>query len=176
MRVQTMGAMVMGCALLTAGTVAVRAQGTDQDKQFLMTASQGDLTEITLSKLALTKATDPQVKAYAQKMITDHQKLEAQMKPFADGMGVTPATALSPEHQQLLDQLQGLSGADFDKQYMSDMDSDHHTALDAFKTEESTTTDAQLKPAVVKGEKVVAQHTAMADKLSKKLGGTSSGA
>lgn len=174
MRMKMMCAVVLGCAAI-AGATAVQAQGTDGDKQFIMTASQGDLTEITLSKLALTKSSNPQVKAYAQKMIHDHTELEAKMKPFAEQMSVPPATALNPEHQQLLDQLQGLSGADFDKQYMSDMDTSHHSTLDAFKSELSTTTDAQLKPTVAKGEKVVAQHTMMADKLSKKLGGTSQG-
>ncbi len=173
MRISGIFSVVLGCAAVGGATVAL-AQGTDQDKQFITMASQSDLTEITLSKLALTKSSNPQVKAYAQKMITDHDHLEGQMKPFADQMGVPPATALNAEHQQLLTQLQGLSGADFDKQYISDMDTSHHTALDAFKSELSTTTDAQLKPTVAKGEKVVAQHTAMADKLSKKLGGANS--
>ena len=165
--------LLAGAAVLS--TAAVQAQGTEQDKQFIMTASQGDLTEITLSKLALSKTMSSPVKAYAQKMIRDHTKLEAEMKPYADQMGVPPATALNDEHQQMLTQLQGLSGADFDKQYMSDMDTSHHATLDAFKSELSTTTDAQLKPTVRKGEKVVAQHTAMADKLSKQLGGTTAG-
>ena len=175
MRMRNMCAMMLGC-VAAAGSLAAQAQGSDQDKQFLMTASQGDLTEITLSKLALTKSSNAQVKDYAQKMIMDHNKLETQMKPFADQMGVAPATALTPEHQQLLDQLQALSGPDFDKQYMSDMDTSHHATLDAFNTELSTTQDAQLKPTVKKGQKVVAQHTQMADKLSQRLGGTSAGA
>ena len=97
------------------------------------------------------------------------------MKPVADKMGVAPATALDAQHQQLYDQLNQLSGADFDKQYMSDMDTDHHKTLDAFKTEESTTQDKQLKPIVKKGEKVVAQHTAMADKMSTAMGGSKTG-
>ncbi len=176
MRIRAMSVLAVGCAAMAAGMGTARAQGTDQDKQFLATASQGDLTEISLSKLALTEATDPQVKTFARTMVADHRRLEEQMKPFADQMGVMPATALSPEHRQLLDQLQGLAGADFDKQYVSDMDTDHHAALDAFKTEESTTTDAQLKSAVTKAETVVAQHTAMADRLLKKLGGDAAGA
>ena len=174
MRMHTMCAAVLGCAAMMGG-LAVQAQGTDQDKQFIMTASQSDLTEITLSKMALTKSTNPQVKKYAEKMITDHTKLDSEMKPFADQMGVPPATTLTPEHQQLADQLQPLSGADFDKQYMTDMDTSHHATLDAFNKELSTTQNAQLKPTVQKGQKVVAMHTAMADKLSQKLGGTSAG-
>ena len=174
MKMRTICAVALGCASMMSAA-SIQAQGTDQDKQFLMTASQGDYTEITFSQLALQKSTNPQVKAYAQKMITDHQTLEQEMKPFADQMGVTPVTTLDSMHQQLYDQLNGLSGADFDKQYMSNMDTDHHKTLDAFKTEESTTTDTKLKPTVKKGEKVVAQHTEMADKMVKKMGGTASG-
>ena len=166
--------MVGTSAVMAQGTGSM-GQGTDQDKQFLMTASQSDLTEITLSQLALQKGTSPGVKKYAQKMITDHQKLEAQMKPFADQMSVPPATALNAEHQQLLDQLNQLSGAAFDKQYISDMSTSHHATLTAFQTELSSTTDTQLKPTVAKGEKVVAEHTKMADQMSQKMGGTASG-
>ncbi len=150
--------------------------GTDQDKQFLTTASLSDYTEITFSQLALQKSSNAQVKAYAQKMITDHQMLEQKMLPFAQQMGVTPATALDSQHQQLYDQLNQLSGTDFDKQYMSAMDTDHHKSLDNFKTEETSTQVRQMKPVVKQGEKVVAQHTEMADKMVKKMGGTSAAA
>ena len=171
---QWMCAVALGCASL-AGASAALAEGADQDKQFSMTASQSDYTEMTFSKQAEDKSTNPQVKAYAQKMITDHTKLESDMKPFADQMGVTPVTTLDPTHQQKYDQMSSLSGPDFDKAYMSAMDTDHHASLDAFKQEESTTTNTQLKATVAKGEKVVAQHTTMADKMVKKMGGTSSG-
>ena len=144
-----------------------------QDKQFVQEASLSDYTEITFSQLALQQSQDPQVKAYAQKMITDHQKLETEMKPGADKLGVTPATSLDSDHQQKYDALKQLSGAAFDKQYMTDMSVDHHKSLDAFKSEESSTQDKQLKPVVKKGEKVVAQHTQMADKMVTKMGGSS---
>lgn len=177
------GAVVLGCAaMLSAGATAQSCKGTgmsggmtstmSQDKNFVTMASQSDYTEITFSQLAVQKSTNPKVKAYAQKMITDHQTLEQEMKPGADKLGVTPATALDSEHQQKYDALNGMSGADFDKTYMQDMDVDHHKALDAFKQEESTTQDKQLKPIVKKGEKVVAQHTAMADKMVTSMGGT----
>ena len=187
MKKHTMFTMALGCAALVGptltgaqtgaagatGSMAGMNMGSDQDKQFLMQASLSDYTEITFSQLALQKSTNPQVKAYAQKMITDHQTLEAKMKPFADQMGVTPATALDAQHQQLYDQMNQLSGADLDKQYMSAMSADHHKSLDSFKTEETSTQDKQLKPTVKQGEKVVAQHTEMADKMVKKMGGAS---
>lgn len=138
-------------------------------------ASQGGYTEITFSRLALQKSDNSQVKAYAQKMINDHTKLDAEMQPFASKLGVAPVTSLDEAHQQKFDQLQQMSGSDFNKQYMQDMDTDHHNTLEAFKAEESSTQDTQLKSTVKKGEKVIAQHTEMADKLVTKMGGTTTG-
>ena len=171
-----MCALALGCTLL--GTAAGYAQSGNQsstqdaDKTFLTTAAQSDFTEIKFSQLAVDKATNPRVKSYAQKMITDHNQLEADMKPYADKWGLTPPTALDSDHQSKYDALSGMSGADFDKQYMMDMDADHHTALNLFKQEQSSTTDNEFKQKVNKGEKVVAQHTMMADKAVKMMGGT----
>lgn len=145
------------------------AASGDMDKDFLMKASQSDFTEMKFSQLALQKATNPKVKAYAQKMIDDHTKLEAEMKPFADKLGVTPVTELDAEHQQKYDALNQMSGMDFDKTYMTGMAQDHHVALDLFKSEEKSASDPSMKPVVAKGEKVVAMHTKMADMAVEKM-------
>ena len=161
-----MYATVLGCvSLMTA--MGARAAVTDQDKTFLSTASQSDYNEIKLSQLAETKATDPQVKKFAEKMVTDHTALEAKMKPYADAWGLTPATTLDADHQAVYDKLNGLSGADFDKEYMSAMEADHMKAEDLFKMEVSSTTDAKFKKSVEGGEKVVEKHKVMADKITK---------
>jgi putative membrane protein len=156
---------------LLAGTFAflpAKAATAVDDKQFLSMAAQSDMNEIKLSQLAETKASSPQVKAFASKMVADHNKLEMQMKPFATKWNLTPPTGLDSDHQAVYDRLNGLSGADFDKAYMTAMAEDHHKALDAFTTEAQSTQDAQFKAAVSKGQKVVAGHTKMADNLQSK--------
>ena len=147
----------------------VNAAVTDGDKQFLTMAAQSDFNEINLSKLAETKATNPQVKAFAHKMVADHTALEAKMKPFATAWQLTPPTSFDADHQAEYDKLNGLSGSDFDKEYMNAMVTDHHKALDAFTNEVNTTTDAKFKTAVMSGKSVVAAHTSMADDLKAKL-------
>lgn len=67
-------------------TVGANAQ-SDADKKFLAAASQSDVNEIKLSQLAEAKATNPAVKAFAQKMVAEHTKMSASMKPFADSWG-----------------------------------------------------------------------------------------
>ncbi len=43
-------------------------------------AAQSDENEIALSKLAVQRATNPAVKAFAEKMITEHTQMTASMK------------------------------------------------------------------------------------------------
>jgi putative membrane protein len=156
-------------SLAAAFAPSLKAQATDQDKQFLTNASQSNFDEIQLGKLAEQKASNPDVKAFGRRMVTDHTKLTENMKPFATSWGINPPTALSSDAQKEYDKLQGMSGQDFDKEYISDMVSDHSKDLDAFTKEVKDTKDAKFKAAVEQGKSVVAAHKNMAYSLKKKL-------
>jgi putative membrane protein len=160
---------------LTLGSAAfafshtAKAQATDQDKQFLTTASQGNYDEIQLGKLAEQKGTNPDVKAFGRRMVTDHTKLGTKMQPFATEWGLSAPTGLSADAQKEYDKLNGLSGNDFDKEYIDDMVSDHSKDLDAFNKEVNDTHDTKFKTAVEQGKNVVAAHKNMAYDLKKKM-------
>lgn len=160
-------------AIMIAGAmlfIPLCAQAADDnDKKFLTNAAQADVNEIQLSQLAAQKATNPDVKAFAQKMVTEHKGMSASMQPFASSWGLTPPAGPDADHQKELDKLNGLSGADFDKEYMKQMVSDHATAYRAFTTEAKDTKDASFKEAVLKGKTKVAAHKNMAYDLEKKL-------
>lgn len=166
-KVRALGMSLLACGAMTMASHA-KAQASDADKQFLATAAQSDMNEIKLSKLAETKASNPQVKAFAHKMVADHTALESKMKPFAMKWGLTPPSGMDSEHQAIYDKLNGLSGAEFDHEYMQAMDQDHHKALDLFTQEASSTKDAKFKAAVMNGKSVVSSHMHMADSLSAK--------
>jgi putative membrane protein len=142
---------------------------SDDDKKFLATAAQSDQNEIKLSELAEDKATSPAVKAFAKKMVTEHKKMSASMMPFAEKAGVTPPSDVDADHQKEYDKLNGLSGGDFDKEYIDQMVTDHAKALDAFTTEAKDTKDVKLRAAVLKGKTMVAAHKNMAYDLKKKM-------
>ncbi|HXS11096.1 MAG TPA: DUF4142 domain-containing protein [Acidobacteriaceae bacterium] len=150
-------------------TPRAKAQATDDDKKFLTEASKGNYDEIQLGKLAEQKATNPAVKAFGRRMVTDHTKLGAKMKPYADEWGITQPSGLSEDGQKEYDKLNSMSGADFDKEYISDMVSDHSKDLDAFTKEVEDTKDAKFKVTVEQGKSVVAAHKNMAYDLKKKL-------
>jgi putative membrane protein len=137
------------CATLgiAATLLPVKAKAvTDDDKKFLAMAAQSDQNEIALSQLAEQKATNPAVKAFAEKMVKEHTQMTASMKPFADSWGLTAPTGPDPDSQKELDKLNGLSGNDFDKEYIDQMVTDHTEALKAFTTEAKDTKDVSSRP------------------------------
>ena len=139
------------------------------DKTFAMQADEGNSAEIAASQLALKKSKNPDVRDYAQKMITDHQKLRADMAPFAQQMGVTTPQPLNETHQAVAKRLMALSGKQFDMEYIKVMDQDHHKTLGLFQNEIATTSNADLKTAVQQGATSVQMHTDMADQLATKM-------
>ncbi len=104
-------------------------------------------------------------------------------EPLCTELSETSCTGFSPlyathcrfptgpdaDHQKELDKLNGLSGADFDKEYMSQMVTDHAKALSAFTTAAKDTKDVKFRTAVIKGKTAVAAHKNMAYDLKKKL-------
>jgi putative membrane protein len=159
--------LMVGCVTILIPSKA-QAQ-SDDDKKFLATAAQGDQNEIKLSELATEKATNPAVKAFAEKMVKEHKDMTESMKPFAESWGLTPPNGPDADHQKELDKLNGMSGKDFDKEYIDQMVSDHAKALDAFTSEAKDTKDMKFRAAVIQGKTMVAAHKNMAYDLKKKL-------
>jgi putative membrane protein len=158
----------LGCAGLLA--FSAHADTTNADRDFLAKAAQSDFDEIKISQLAEQKAANPDVKAFAHTMVTQHDQLEENMKPFAQQFGLNPPVALDSDHQKEYDKLKGLSGKAFDKEYIDAMDKDHHKAFDLFTKETDSTDNIKFKEAVMNGKSAVAAHTNMADDLKNKLG------
>jgi putative membrane protein len=148
---------------------------TMKDKMFLRKAGEGGLAEVQLGQLAAQKASSQEVKDFGQKMVTDHTQLNNEMALIAQSMGVKVATKLSKEDQAEYDKLNGLTGDDFDKEYLSFMVKDHHKDLREFRSESQSASDPTLKVAVDKGVKVIYEHTQMVDKLAKDKGITMPG-
>jgi putative membrane protein len=149
----------------SSGGMGSSAQGM-RDKMFVRKAAAGGLAEVQFGQLAVQKSSNDDVKKFAQKMVDDHTMLNENMKPIADSMGVSAPKKLTKGDQAELDKLNGLSGPDFDKEYLGAMVKDHRQDLKDFREEEASATDPQLRDAVLKGEKMIAQHKQMVDQLA----------
>ena len=103
---------------------------TTDDAKFAADAANGGLAEVALGKLAQTKATNAQVKSFADMMVTDHGKANDELMAIAKTKNITLPTAPDADHQKKLEDLSKLSGKDFDKAYVDAMVDGHKKALD----------------------------------------------
>jgi putative membrane protein len=141
-----------------------------QDKMFLRKAAEGGIAEVKLGQLAAQKGSSDDVKAFGQKMVDDHTKLNLEMAQVADSMGVMLPKSMNKEDQAEYDKLNALSGNDFDIEYLSFMVKDHHKDLHEFRMEAASPTDPALHNEVVKAQSVIHDHTVMVDKLARAKG------
>ena len=118
------------------------------------------------SQLAAQKGSSEDVKQFGQKMVDDHTKLNDQMKPIAQQLGVKPPQQPSKKDRALAARLQGMSGTQFDDAYIEAMVKDHKKDLDDFKTEAQQTQNPLLQQAVQQGGQVIAQHLQIIEQIA----------
>jgi putative membrane protein len=151
----------------TMDPMSVQTGPSASDRMFVKSAMQGSMAEVQLGQLTLQKSSNDQVKQFAQKMIDDHTKLNDEMKPVAQQLGVDVPTQVSKKDRNLMNKLQALSGAAYDQAYIKDMVKDHKNDLSEFQAEASSGQDQTVKDAAAQGSKVIAQHLQMAQQLAK---------
>jgi putative membrane protein len=100
---------------------SIKEDSIQADSKFIREAAADNLLEVRLGELAERKATNPTVKQFAQRMVTDHQKMEDQWTDMASKHGMPFQPALGRLHEQKLDRLQRADPKAFDRAYMTAM-------------------------------------------------------
>jgi putative membrane protein len=167
-------AVILAGALLVPAA-AVSAQGVDdaQIASIVVTANQVD---IDAGKLASSRATNPDVKKFAQQMVTDHTGVNKQATELVTKLHVTPkdnptAQSLKAEGQKNVAHLKTLKGAAFDKAYVDNEVTYHQQVLDALdKTLIPSASNAELKALLVKVRPAFVAHLEHAKQIQASLG------
>jgi putative membrane protein len=133
-------------------------------EDFVKEVAISDMFEIESSKLAQSKGNAAN-KTFAAQMVTDHSKTTSELKAAATKAKLELPSAMDSSHQSKLDKLKGLSGADFDKQYVSDQQSAHKDAVNLFERYAKGGDNAELKAWAAKTVPDLKHHLEMAGKL-----------
>ena len=165
--------LLAALSLAFAATGVAFAQNATVDKadaDRLAAIAQANLAEITTGKIAVEKSTNPDVKAFAQKMIDDHTTGLDDTKKVAAAKNITLPTAPDAAHQKMAANLQKLSGTEFDKAYIKQGGVADHAKVHAkLKKDMTSAKDADIKALATKLEPIVAEHGDMAKKLQESL-------
>ncbi len=153
------------------------------DPSIAAVGSASNQMEISTSQLALQRAQDAQVRAYAQRMIDEHTRIEQQMQALLARKGLAPQdNALSLQMKRnlpvTLDSLDNHQGRSFDVEYVLHQIHAHDMTLKTLDTslipeaddaEMRTMLQQQVRPAV-------ADHLRQAKQLHHALMGMTGGA
>lgn len=138
----------------------------DDPRDFFETAASANLFEIESSQLALQRASDPALKAFAQRMVKDHEKAGRELKALARKKDVTLSTQLLKRHAAMLEDLRDEpQGAEFDDEYRSKMIASHKEAVSLFDEAARDAKDPDIKAFAAKTLPTLQAHGGSAAEL-----------
>jgi putative membrane protein len=137
------------------------------DQEFVSKALEGGIAEVQLGQLAEQKSQSNDVKQFGQKMVSDHlQMAEKWLKPVAKQMSVSEPKGPSRKDKKLIEKLQGLSGQQFDTEYIQAMVKDHQQDLKDFKNEANVAQDPNVKQIAQQGSTIIQQHLQLIEQIA----------
>jgi putative membrane protein len=148
------------------------------DSQIAAITDAANKGEIDQAKLALHKAKDPQVKAFAQMMIDHHGTEQKKEQQLCSTLNLQPettqtSTQLQTDSQNAISSLTSQTGADFDKAYIDLQVKEHRDVLDSIDNKLiPNAKNAQLKQALEAFRPKVQEHLQKAQEIQQKLGTT----
>jgi putative membrane protein len=167
------GTIAMLClmALSTHVRAADDKNLSADDANFVREAASGGMMEVQLGQAVADKATNPEVKQFAQRMVTDHTTANNELKALAQQKNVTLPNELDPKHQKMMDKITAKTGAEMDKAYIQAMVKDHKKDVADFQKAANSAKDADLKAWAAKTLPVLQEHLTMAQGINKSMGG-----
>lgn len=135
------------------------------NSEFMTKAASGGMLEVQLGQQVAQKATTPEAKQFAQQMVTDHTKANAELKALAAQKNITLPTTLGEDQQQVYDEVLAEKGTELDKKYVSAMLTDHQEDIKEYQEAVTQSSDADIKTFAQKNLPVLQMHLGMLQKM-----------
>ena len=146
------------------------------DAQIAAIVVAANQVDINAGELAKSKASNKEVKAFAQRMITDHTGVNKSAVELVTKLKVKPeenetSKSLKSGGADTIKRLKGLKGKEFDKAYVDNEVTYHQTVLDALdNTLIPNASNDELKALLVKVRPAFVAHLEHAKQIQASLG------
>jgi putative membrane protein len=156
-------------ALAFLASAAVAQMGAPPADEFVTMASSSDMFEIQSSTAALEKTESAEVKGFAEMMVADHTKSSEELLAAveASALDIEPPGAMTPEHQERFDALNGENVTDFDAAYIDVQVLAHQEALALMQSYAETGDNEALRAHAQKSVPIIQAHFERAQELDK---------
>src|SRR6201987_3729203 len=165
-----LGAALAAITLLSGAAFAEAAKLTDP--QIAHIAYTAGVIDVAAAKQALTKASNKEVKAFAEDMVRDHEAVNKQALALVKKLNVSPedndtSKSLSKNAADKLAELGKLKGAEFDKAYVANEVAYQKTVDSALETTLiPNANNAELKSLLQTGLKIFQGHEQHAEHVA----------
>jgi putative membrane protein len=166
------GSLMLAAAGASAADESAQGLNDAQIAAIVVVANQVD---IDAGKLAKSKSSNPDVKEFAQLMITDHSGVNKQATNLVNKLHVTPqenptSRSLKKSGERTIAKLKGLKGTAFDKAYITHEVAYHKQVIDAVNnTLIPNAQNKELKALLIKVRPALVAHLEHAKRLQASL-------
>lgn len=151
-----------------AGTVDPVALDRERgDTSFVLHAASSGMAEVNLANLALRQSANPEVKAFAEKMITDHGAANKKLQQLATHHQIVLPESLAEKHKKIYDDLSSRKAAEFDLAYANVMVESHREALTLMETGADALEHEDLRQFAKQTAPIIAKHLEHAQELQR---------
>lgn len=144
----------------------------EADSAFMIETARANLKEIAIGQLAATQSMNVDVKAFGDRMVTEHKKLNTDLAKVATKKNVKLPDKLTDDEQKSVDEMGKLTGPAFDKRFTQAMVTGHQAAVESFKKASAGAQDAEVKAFAAAALPNLELHLKEAKELRDKIGGT----
>jgi putative membrane protein len=166
---------LIAAALVLTASATPAQTGTPNDAQIAAIVVAANQVDIDAGKLAESKSSSKEIKAFAQRMVTDHTGVNKTATELVTRLKVKPednptSTSLKKGGEDTLKRLKALKGAEFDKAYVDNEVTYHRAVLDAVdKTLIPSAKNEELKALLIKVRPAFVDHLEHAKHLQASL-------
>lgn len=149
---------------------AKKDEGPEQlsarEREFVDDAIEDNNEEIAWLNAGVKNGTDAELKAHAQEMLADHEKMNTDMKALANKKGVEIEEV---DTSVIVLDINEDNPADWDREWADEMADKHRKLIRQVERAASYVDDAELKALVNRSLPMLRSHLDMADKLEDRL-------
>jgi putative membrane protein len=140
------------------------------DRSFISSAAEANLAEIDIAEMVDQKSTDPAVKDFANRMVTDHTQASQKLASVAEMNGIKLPTEASATERKQKSELERLSGAQLNDAYLRDELQGHKETISAFESEIERGQNQEAKNYAEQTLPTLQDHIRIAEDVAGKLG------
>ena len=133
------------------------------DRRFVTKAADSGQAEVQLAELAAQRATNPEVKSYAQKLVDDHTKVNSELMSLASQKNIK--VDADDDQDRAYKRLNKKSGSEFDQEFVEHMIDEHEKDVKMFEKAASDAKDPELRSFASKHVSHLREHLQQAQNL-----------